>query len=75
MFRIALCAAMLSAPAFAAHAIQFNGYSVTVDATRADFDEADKIAAQLCESVGKSAERQVRRKMPASRYSIFYVCL
>jgi hypothetical protein len=62
-----------------AYVANFNGYYLTISLSTldkvADFEPADVKAAEICETVGKTAELQTREKVTEHRFMLSYVCL
>lgn len=74
-------ASFLAVPTFAAGPpiVQFNGFSVTVEAGKAaGLDPIEAVtskAVEACASVGKSARLEEERQVRAMRFHYFFVCL
>ncbi|MEX0301949.1 MAG: hypothetical protein AB3N24_05950 [Leisingera sp.] len=59
--------------------VQFNGYSVTIEAGKASGLDPTKVvtskAEQACSSVGKSARLEEERQIRPMRFQYFFICL
>jgi hypothetical protein len=62
-----------------AYVVNFNGHFLSVSLSTLDavanFEPADIKAAQICETVGKTAELQNRQKVSPNRFILNYVCI